>query len=199
MRHNNTSKTGGRQTTLEQQNQTQKENAKGSLRDMGPLQKRVVRDFRQPTTDDFEYHLDALDKKIVEREYSLDEVRGLFTYRPMSGEGYTIGHKICRRRFVSLAARMKAQHGSICDEWMNATIGDGVAPANYTPFMCLMSQKFNWKKATVSDQRAIIYAIMRPMGKTKKTKKQRRNTRKNTNTQNIKTNLEADEFRRDCH
>ena len=98
---------------------------------------------------------------------------------------------------------MKAQHGSIWDEWMNITTGYGVAPANYTPLMCLMSQKFNWKKATVSDQRAMtdfIYAIMRPTGKTKKQKtKKKHNTTQNTNTHNIKINLEADEFRHDCH
>ena len=122
------------------------------------------------TTEDSEYHLDALDKKINDGEYSLYEVQGLFTYRPMNGEGYTIGHKICRRRFILLGLRIKETHVTTWDEWMNTTTGYGVAPANYTPLMCLMSQKFSWKNATVSDQRAMtdfIYTIMRSMGKTK--------------------------------
>ena len=62
------------------------------------------------TTEDFEMHVDALHKKVAERVYSLDEVRGLLTYRSGNGEGYTIGHKICRRRFVDLAIRMRGQH-----------------------------------------------------------------------------------------
>ena len=57
------------------------------------FKKELVETLDNMTTDDFEYHLDALDKKVIERGYSLDEVRGLFTYRPMNGEGYTIGHK----------------------------------------------------------------------------------------------------------
>ena len=89
-----------------------------------------------------EMHLDALDKKVQEREYSLDEVRGLLTYRSSNGEGYTIGHKICRRRFPLLAARMKMQHEQMWAEWMNTANGYGVTPAGYTPLMCLMSQKF---------------------------------------------------------
>ena len=71
---------------------------------------------------------------------------------------------------------------------MNTTIAYGVTPANYTPLMCLMSQKFHWKDATVSDQRNMmdcIYAVMRPIEKTKNNKtKKKRNSKTNNTTQN---------------
>ena len=118
------------------------------------------------TPEDFEVQLVTLHRKIRENIYSLDEVRSMLTYRTGNGEGYNIGHKICRRHFARLAVRMRAQHEGLWSDWMNCTTGYGHTPSNYTPLMCLMSQKFNWQKVTVSDQRNMtdfIFLIMRPM------------------------------------
>ena len=118
------------------------------------------------TSEDFEEQLDVLYKKMREKIYSLDEVRNALTYRTGNGDGYTVGHTICRRHFLTLAIRMRAQHERLWHDWMNCTTGFGHTPPNYTPLMCLMSKKFPWESATVSDQRDwsdFIFAVMRPM------------------------------------
>ena len=65
--------------------------------------------------EDFEYNADVLDRKVDEGEYSLEEVRGLYVYRAMNGEGFGIGHKLCRRHLALLRARFKTQHEDMSD------------------------------------------------------------------------------------
>ena len=49
--------------------------------------------------EEFVANMDILDRKVEQAEYSFEEHRDLFGYRGNNGDGYTIGHKICRRRF----------------------------------------------------------------------------------------------------
>ena len=55
-------------------------------------------------TAEFIYNVDVLERMVEDGIYSLQEVRGLFRHRGNNGEGFCIGHKICRRRLGSFAA-----------------------------------------------------------------------------------------------
>ena len=80
---------------------------KASSENWGLFRKMMFEQLDMEDLGEFIYNMDVLDQMVDKNVYSLQEVRGLYTHRANNGEGFCIGHKICRRRLGLLAARFK--------------------------------------------------------------------------------------------